>query len=50
MNASQSTPCSRQASSTVWKVAIGQPMQPILYLRKTWIVSGLVRITSSTRS
>ena len=49
-NASRSTPCSRQASSTVWKQAIGQPTQRILNWRNTPIVSGERRITSSTRS
>ena len=49
-NASRSTPCSRQASSTVWKHAIGQPTQRILNWRNTRIVSGERFITSSTRS
>ena len=50
MNALRSMPCSTQASSTVWKQAIGQPTQPILKSRKMRIVFGWLLITSSTRS
>src|SRR5450631_2988749 len=42
--------CSQQASVTVWKQASGQPTHPILYSRKTRMLCGATRITSSTRS
>jgi hypothetical protein len=37
-----------QASATVWKIPIGQPMQSILLWIKTLIVTGHRRIISST--
>lgn len=43
-----STWCSRQASATLWKQAMGQPGQFILWSRKALMVSGRLRITSST--
>src|SRR5215212_1685314 len=41
-------PCSRQASSTEWNDAIGQPTQPSLKSRKTRIVVGHRLMTTST--
>src|SRR5262245_60816869 len=41
-------PCSRHASSTVWKLAIGHPTQLIPCRRNARIGAGLDCITSST--